>query len=237
MRRPVPFPPGTRYTPVPNPLFGPLLESIEGLAELKCTLRLLWLLHQKKGYPRFVTLGELLADRVLLAGLRHCPEGAEPALRAGLHAAVQRGTFLPLSISHDGHQEELYFLHTEADQRAVEGIRQGEIPVQGLPRWEPTAEPPEPKPNIYALYEENIGMITPLVAEELKEAEAIYPPEWVAEAFQEAVSRNKRSWRYIARILERWATEGRGSHGEPGRHPETLAPKDYLRWYGQRRGG
>ena len=33
------FPPGTRYTPVPDPLLGPLLEQIQDLAELKVTLR------------------------------------------------------------------------------------------------------------------------------------------------------------------------------------------------------
>ena len=35
------FPPRVRYTPVPNPLFGPLLEQIDDLAELKCTLRVI----------------------------------------------------------------------------------------------------------------------------------------------------------------------------------------------------
>ena len=42
------FRPGTLYTPVPNPVFGPLLEQIQDLAELKVTLRGLWLLHRKR---------------------------------------------------------------------------------------------------------------------------------------------------------------------------------------------
>ena len=49
-----------------------------------------------------------------------------------------------------------------------------------------------------------------MIAEELREAEKIYPATWIKEAIKEAVARNKRNWRYIAAILERWATEGKG---------------------------
>ena len=56
-----------------------------------------------------------------------------------------------------------------------------------------------------------------MIADELREAEELYPEDWIEDAFREAVGQNKRSWRYIARILERWEHEGRG-HGQPGRH-------------------
>jgi DnaD/phage-associated family protein len=73
-------------------------------------------------------------------------------------------------------------------------------------------------PGIFALYEENIGSITPLIAEELQDAEQRYPPEWLRYAFKEAVSVNKRSWRYVERILRRWETEG-PDYEEPERDP------------------
>ena len=63
------FPRRVRFVPVPSPVFGPLLEQIDDLAELKCMLRVIWLLHEKKGYPRYVTLKELLADRTLVTAL------------------------------------------------------------------------------------------------------------------------------------------------------------------------
>ena len=69
------------------------------------------------------------------------------------------------------------------------------------------------RPNIYTLYEQNIGLLLPLVAEELREAEEQYPWEWVEAAFREAVQQNKRKWSYIRAILKRWETEGKG--GEP----------------------
>ena len=65
------------------------------------------------------------------------------------------------------------------------------------------------RPNIFVLYEQNIGPLTPLLAEELMEAEDTYPAAWIEDAFREAVELNKRSWRYIQRILERWAAEGK----------------------------
>ena len=66
------------------------------------------------------------------------------------------------------------------------------------------------RPNIFTLYEQNIGLLTPPNADELRPAEQIYPVGWIEEAFSEAVALNKRSWRYIHAILERWRTQGRG---------------------------
>jgi DNA replication protein len=65
------------------------------------------------------------------------------------------------------------------------------------------------RPNIFVLYEQNIGLLSPLIADELKEAADQYPAEWIEAAFREAVQYNKRNWSYIRAILRRWETEGR----------------------------
>jgi DnaD/phage-associated family protein len=65
------------------------------------------------------------------------------------------------------------------------------------------------RPNIFVLYEQNIGLLSPLIAEELKDAADQYPAEWIEAAFREAVQQNKRKWSYIRAILRRWETEGR----------------------------
>lgn len=67
------------------------------------------------------------------------------------------------------------------------------------------------RPNIFALYEQNVGLLLPLVAEELREAGERYPQEWIEEAFRLAVQQNKRKWSYIRAILHRWETEGKGA--------------------------
>jgi len=67
------------------------------------------------------------------------------------------------------------------------------------------------RPNIFVLYEQNISLLSPLIAEELKDAADHYPAEWIEAAFREAVQQNKRKWSYIRAILRRWETEGRQS--------------------------
>ena len=212
------FPRRMRFTPVPNPVFGPLLEQIDDLAELKCTLRVIWALHEKRGYPRFITLSELLADRTLARALGNDGSPHRVRVQAALDRAVNRGTLLTGSVRRDGGQEQFYGLNTEADRTAIAAITGGEL----SPRTSYEAEPWDgaaERPNIFVLYEDNVGMLSPMMADELREAEQVYPTAWIEDAFREAVSQNRRSWRYIARILERWEREGRGD-GEPGRHPK-----------------
>jgi DnaD/phage-associated family protein len=91
-----------------------------------------------------------------------------------------------------------------------------------------TEEPPLPaaegeRPTVYTLYEENLGALTPLIAEELRAAEEAYPAAWLEDAVREAVRMNRRNWRYVQRILERWRDEGRDD-ATVGR--DTGGPRD-----------
>jgi DNA replication protein len=221
------FPQKMRFTPIPNLFFSSVLPRIEDLVELKVTLHVFWALYQRQGYPRFVTFNELLGDAALISGIKG-EEGPDDLLRQGLRKAVSRGTLLHLSLERDGEVEDIYFINTEADRRAVAKAESGELKLGGAVKKEQA--PVEERPNIFVLYEQNIGLLTPIIAEELKEAESTYPSSWIEDAFREAVERNKRSWRYIARILERWASEGRG-YGEPGRDSKASADKESLRGY------
>lgn len=218
------FPQRMHFSPLPNLFFSQLLPQIDDLAELKVTLHLFWILYGKRGYPKFITYGELLGDRLLMMGV-----GSEAALRSGLEGAVRRGTIIDLALERHGRIEELYFLNTESDLEARNRIERGEIDVGVLPAEEPFPEDMETgeQPNIFTLYEENIGMLTPMIAEELKDAERLYPASWIEDAFREAVSQNKRSWKYIEAILKRWASEGK-EYGAPGRD-STEDPDKYIK--------
>jgi len=224
------FPARTKFTPIPNVFFSAVLPDIDDLAEFKVTLHVFWAVYQKRGYPRFVTYRELLADPDLMKGLGG-GESRTEELRRGLDLAVSRGTLLHLSLERAGVIEDLYCVNTEADRQAVARIRSGELDLGGLVKSEPCPAAQE-QPNIFALYEQNIGLLSPMVAEELREAEKAYPASWIQDAFKEAVDLNKRSWRYIQRILERWAAEGRDD-GEHRRHSEADGdPEEYRRRYG-----
>jgi DNA replication protein len=204
------FPAGALATTIPNLFFTAVLPRISDPAELVVSLYIFFAHGRKKGQPRFLTYAELSADHVLAAALGSLGEGV---LRRGLDAAVERGTLLRLDVEpepatggHEGQTQELYFLNTSAGRREAAAIEAGE---QDLGRLLPS--PPEPrelKPNIFELYEQNIGPLTPMVAEYLKDAEGQYPADWFEPVFRIAVEQNKRSWSYIAAILRRWEAEG-----------------------------
>ncbi len=227
------FPARARYTGIPALFFSALLPEIDDLAELKVTLHVLWLLAHKPGSARFVTKGELLADRTLMAGLSSC--GPEPgsALQRGLDMAVSRGTLLRTDTTREGQSVPVYFVNSESGRQEAAEARRGSAAPPGAPPPDPA--PTEPLPNVYQLYEQNVGGLSPMVAEKLKDLESQYPEEWIAEAIRLAVDAHKASLRYIEGILKRWHDEGR-EHGEPGRHLEEDGYTSAWERYRARRG-
>jgi DNA replication protein len=227
----------TGFVSLPDSFFTQALPRIQDLAELKVVLYAWYLILRKPNHPvafghsqplapchpeqsegsynaqdklreesraaqssrQFVTYKELKAESSRLS-----PELDEPTLRQTLNLAVEQGVLLRSSLNIKGAEEEVYSLPA------------------------PMLQKRQPATNIFALYEQNIGIITPMIAEELKEAEKLYPPRWIEEAFREAVTLNKRSWKYIARILERWASEGKDS-GEYQRDIKKSGPDKYIR--------
>ena len=225
------FPDGMAYVPVPAPLFGAPLRDVDALGELKLTLHVCRLLHERRGAPRFVRRSELLADRALLLALRtEDAEAPERALGAAVAGAVERGTLLQVEVADGEVQDACYLLNTRANRLAVAEVRRGE---RKLGPWTPTPAPvevpaDEARPTIFELYEQNVGLLTPLLAEELREAELTYPAAWIEDAFREAVVANTRSWRYVKRVLEMWAARGRGTSGETRRRPDP--PADWRKY-------
>lgn len=218
------FPDRVRSIPAPAPLFGTLLEQIDDIAELKCLLRVMWLLQQKRSYPRFVKHSEALADRTLATSM----QGDADTISGALDACVRRGTLAMAIIEHEGREERLYALNSDRDRRALAGVTSDAF-VVGYSRTEPTPEPWDAnsaRPNVFALYESNIGMLSPMIADELKAAEELYPTDWIEDAFREAALQNVRNWRYIVRILESWEREGRSrgqGDGKPRRDSQKIS--------------
>jgi len=203
------FPARMEFTPIPNYFLSALLPQIGDIQELKATLYVLAALYRKKGYPRFVTYHELLGSDGLLKSLKGGKGAPEEVLQRVLQMASQRGTFIHMALEGDGSAEDIYLLNTESDRKAAAKIENGELKLSALRAAEKSHVELEEPPDIFTLYEQNIGMLTPLIADELREAEKLYPESWLRDAIKEAVALNKRNIRYILRILERWSTEGK----------------------------
>src|SRR5690606_4691693 len=176
-------------------------------AVVKVTLYAFWAMGQKDGQVRFLRMTDFLNDTEFVKGLGPTTASATEALTDGVERAVPRGTLLHVNIESADGVMDLYFFNTENGRAAFEGITKGE--------WRPNPDEDEPitllveRPNIFILYEQNIGPLTPIVADELRDAEQSYPVRWIEEAIETAVANNVRKWRYISAILERWRQEGK----------------------------
>jgi DNA replication protein len=204
------FPSGNMsYTAIPDLFFSELLAEIDDLAELKVTLYLFWALYHQKGTPRYLTMVELQSEGALVSGLPTAA-GCTPldVLQAAVRRAVERHTVLQLDIVNESSETSYLFLNTPQGRNAISDVKSGKLVLESAGR---VREPHyhRERLTIYELYEQNIGLLTPLVSEQLAEASVAYPEEWIAEAFTIAVKQNARNWRYISAILERWSTRGK----------------------------
>jgi DnaD/phage-associated family protein len=76
--------------------------------------------------------------------------------------------------------------------------------------------------SLFSIYENNIGPITTMAADAIKDAEKTYPLEWITDAIRLSVENNKRSWRYCETILKRWQTNGKDDgKGKPAPASDT----------------
>ena len=178
-------------TALPDSLFGHLLPEIAALDELKIVLTALWRTEHMDGPVRALRLGDFVPAEVGLTSAE---------VQAGLEKAVQRGVLL----SAQDRSGPLYFLNSPRGRAAVSALASGAIS-----RAASAMTTPLNQPNVFKLYEENIGPLTPLIADALKDAEGEFPEDWLADSIQLAVTNNKRSWAYCQAILKRWKDEGR----------------------------
>ncbi len=202
---------------------------IRDIAELQVMLAIFRLQRDPDEWSTPISEFDLLEDEHLRSSLRR--DGAvqppDAQIRRGVELAVTRAILVQLDVDHDqGEPERWYLVSTEANRVRLERYRNGslQLPVRADEAHAQTNVEPA-RPGIFRLYEQNIGLVTPIIADRLVEAMELYPRSWIEEAIEAAVSYNRRNWRYIQRILETWATEGR-SHETNRRHQSSSADLD-----------
>ena len=161
-----------------------------------------------------LSLQEVKSDVVeLYILLDHMPISEDTRWQKALAELLEEELLLayPQTIE-DPQVPVLLFPATPEGIRRFEGLREGSLSLAEIQAANPLPNPD--KPNIFTLYEQNIGPLTPMVAEILKADAETYPESWLHEAMQEAVSRNIRNWKYVQAILKAWQEKGRDStHG------------------------
>jgi DnaD/phage-associated family protein len=171
-----------------------------------------------------VAESDILSHEAFVKGARSDGSGRDARERGAeaLELATARGTLLWLAGEDGSHW---LMLGTEPNRRRV---RAGVV-VPKRENGSGTLVLRPERPGIFALYEQNIGLVTPILADRLVEALERYPEAWVADAISEAVGYNKRNWRYIQRILETWSTEGRSNETHRGAVARDLDRDKHLR--------
>ena len=202
------FPEGKlRQTPIPEPFFSELLTAIDDLAELKLTIYIFWRLNRMEGAFRYLRVKDIQSDTQFMQGLGEDIRAADLALTGALEKATARGTLLRAAVARGKQEENFYFLNSAKGRAALRAIEKGEWRFSGDAELQISLG--DVPPNIFELYEGHIGVLTPMIADALREAEDTYPPSWIEDAFKIAVENNARNWRYISAILNRWQVEGR----------------------------
>jgi len=186
------------FTAVPDSLLRDLLAEIEDADELRATLHAIWRIEHQEGPVRF---------------LRRADFGG---FASGVDKAVSRGTLLKVQ----NEAGEFFFLNSPRGRVSVEAIQSGRFDPSNVQN-----APPVERSNIFKLYEENIGALTPLIADMLREAEKEYPSAWFEEAFEIAVAKNARHWRFVEAVLKRWKEKGKDE-----RKDQQDAVKDFERY-------
>ncbi|MHB8777147.1 MAG: DnaD domain-containing protein [Anaerolineales bacterium] len=178
------------FTQVPDS-FIRLINEMDDIAELKVTLYAIWRIEHMEGNFRAMCATDFEAEPLGLS---------LEEIQRGLGKCIERQTLL--KAEHEA--EVFYFLNSPRGRLAAEAFANGQWREVGRIMSEPMK-----KSNLFKLYEENIGALTPLLSDMLREAEKNYPSMWFEEAFEMAVSRNIRNWKYVEAILARWKEKGK----------------------------
>jgi DnaD/phage-associated family protein len=214
---------------IPDQFFRHVLLNIENLSELKLNLYIFWRLEHMEGPFHYICFTDLLSDSHLIKSLAKDPSKARPSIKAALRRAVKHGTLLQVDIPGEDEQDTIICLNSSKGRAMVAAIQRGE--------WRMTDNDKQPcevfpeYPNIFQLYEANIGPLTPLIADALRDAENTYPADWIEDAFRISVERNKRNWNYIEAILHRWQEGGRNDRkNQQTRRDTEEAIRKYGKW-------
>lgn len=193
----------TRLMPLPAQFVEQVLPQITSIVELKVTLHVFALVTRQPVRPRRVSWEMLCDDTTLMHSLQVTAVHARPRdlLAEGLSAAVQRGTLMHV-VRVDAHDRAVNWYLVRTDANLAWAARHNGV----LDGAEPTV-----LPAVIAVYEQHIGVVSPMILAEIQQAQRRYPDAWIIDAIHEAVVANAHSWRYVAKVLARWGRDGR--HG------------------------
>jgi DNA replication protein len=194
---------------IPRVYFDEVLTHATSYDELQILLAAIRLMMIAGSEPATIDEEAIMRDARLNAVLSTTATSQSSTSRIirALNQSVVRGALVRSSRMEGNRQSIVY-------QLAGEGQPVADSESQLMDAFDGDSSAPLSPHNpqaasVYTAYEDNIGMLTPLVADQIRLALELYPASWVHEAIGEAVAYNRRQWRYIQRVLQNWSADGR----------------------------
>ncbi|RJQ44347.1 MAG: DnaD domain protein [Anaerolineaceae bacterium] len=183
------------------------IGEIHDSLQLKVLLFAIWLAQQSGDEANPIALQDFYSYPEFMNQIGGTPELMRKNLLVGLKANLDAGFFTgnTFEAMQQGHP---FYINTIRGQQAAQ-LQNTAMDIQQNHSY----KIPD-RSDVFRLYEENIGPLTPLIADALKDAEKEYSQEWLQEAIQIAVVNNVRKWRYIQAILKSWKEEGRNGRDQ-----------------------
>jgi len=205
------YPPDSDQVHLPALFFSEVLPHLDHLLETQITLYCFWAVARQTGTHRYINFSEVSRDTTFLLGIRARHANPLPALEEGFERATARGTLLRAQVGDTW----VYFINDEQGRHSHAALAAGTWVPDDVRR---DLNVQIERPNLFVRYEQNIGKLTPMIAQQLQDMQTDYPEHWIDEAFTAAVNYNKAHLNYIWGILKRWESEGRD------RTPSTMQP-------------
>ena len=211
---------GSKAVAIPVEFFNELMPTLNRGVEIRVVLHVIYMIFRKSGRIRAVSFEELVNETSLRAALSQ--DTYRFQIKEALDRGVQAGALLECHLNqHDF----LYFLNNEGGRRQYQQIQMGTLAFSEDSQIATSINLNKTTPII--AYEQEIGTVTPAIADAIREAEGLYPTEWIVEALNLASTNNARSWRYVDAILKRWNKEGRNDETN-WRNNESTDPYSHL---------
>lgn len=212
-------------TRVPNAVLSAVLNEVAESGTVKLILRAVWLLERQRGFPASITVNELRHDRVLIRVFKS---------KERFDAALDQSLNLGVLIKFELNNADALMLNTVSATRQVENVKDtqsGNIEKDG---WDASVGSDMPD-DAFRAYEENIGILSPMIRENITAVLQDFSDEDIIEAIKIAVENENRSWSYVAGVLRKWARDGvpndRRTRTPRGSEDTTRVPASELRRY------
>ena len=160
----------------------------------------------------YITTQEILHKYNTIFSTQNNKEKIDKDIKSALDNMISENILeKQIVISADKKEERFYLINIETPEASYSDLKLSKDKVN----------------NVFKAYEENIGLLTPLIFDELKYAVERYPESWICDAIKIAVEYNHRHWRYIHQILKNWELRGK----KDGKLKGNIKTSDRIKYF------